>query len=435
MNWILLVLNIATAIIAVRKRVLPYSILTAIFVVLVVGQAFQMESDFQDSYTLTYAYSTVSDRGFAYAQWYVFVVSVISLILSCVARGYKKGSQPGSRYWFNPSPAFYFVMIGVLSAIGGILIFGIVGLSAFLNTSRPGNQSGATLFITLISIGIFPLLLKLMFPGKIGSWDIVCFGISLLVTAGFSRIHVILYLLILLITLFYCRGWADRAFSLRTARLFIGFGTTLLLFFFIVGALRDAQNFTEGSVGDLINYTLDHPETSLLSLQYTYRVSVEGMSGLAGAFSDALLQPDNVRNDYGLSAGIDGLAQMLPAPLKHGAQDLITSVESLYWYEKPAGNVSPGIETSFVSFGWPGSIIYPCIFFAIFWNLPVMVLTRRLSPPLMLSAFMCFGCGIFFVRGSWADWIAFSVSYSIVIIVAWPFFSLYFTKNIVRAEA
>ncbi len=68
-------------------------------------------------------------------------------------------------------------MISVGCIVAGILIFGVVGLSAFLNTSRPGNQSGATLIITLMSMGVFPLLLKLMFPGRVKRGDIICFGI------------------------------------------------------------------------------------------------------------------------------------------------------------------------------------------------------------------------------------------------------------------
>ncbi len=64
MLWIVLILNLATALISARKRVLPYAVLSAIFTVLVVGQAFQMQADFQESSTLSYAYSTISQTGY-----------------------------------------------------------------------------------------------------------------------------------------------------------------------------------------------------------------------------------------------------------------------------------------------------------------------------------------------------------------------------------
>lgn len=429
MTWILLILNIVTLVISTKKRVLPYSIFTAIFLFLVVGQAFQLQADFEQSSALYYPYSTISERGFSNALWYVLIVSLVSLILTWSAKGYKAYEHPRSLYSFAPSRTFYAIMLAILCLVAGILIIGVVGLSSFLTMSRPGNLPGATLFITLMSIGIFPLLLKVICQNKIRSGDLACFGIALFVTAGFSRLHVILYLLVLLTALFYARGWADRAFSVKTFLLFAVFGVILLFFFFTLGAIRDALNYTRGSIGELISYNLDHPETSLLSVQYTYRVSIEGMSGVAGAFTEALTDPGQVQRDYGTSAGLDGLAQMLPAVAKDSIRDVITSVQSLYWYQKPAGNVSPGIETSFVSFGWFGAFLYPCLFFAVAWKFPMLSLSRKLSPQLKLVSHMFIGCGIFFVRGTWADWIAFSVSYAIIILLVWSLFSIYFKNN------
>ena len=433
MIWILLVLNLVSALIAARKRILPYTIFSAIFTVLVVGQAFQMETDFQSASTLYYAFSTISKAGFDHALWYVLAVSVISLLTCILSRGYRKGSQPHPRYHFSPPRSFYVLVVSALSIIGGVLIFGVVGLSAFLSRSRPGDQTGATLFITFMSIGLFPLLLKLLLRSRVNLGDITCFGISLLVTAGFSRLHVIMYLLVLLITLFYCRGIADRPFSLRFILAGTGFAGTLLVFFFVVGALRDALNYTHGSIGDLISYNLNHPETSLLSLQYTYRVSIEGISGLAGALSDALWSPGSVHRDYGVAVWSDGLVQMMPSVVKDQIKDLITVLQAAYWYKKPGGNVSPGIETAFVSFGWLGIAIYPLLFWITFWKLPLIVLEHRISPPLQLAAFMLFGCGVFFVRGSWPDWVAFSLAYFILVYVSWALFGFYVRSNDAKA--
>ncbi len=419
MIWILLVLNITSTLIAARKRVLPYTILSAIFTVLVVCQAIQMKTDFQSTSTLYYAFSTISEAGFNLSLWYVLAVSAISLLACIVSRGYRRGSQPPPRHHFSPPRSFYVLMISALSIIGGGLIFGVVGLSAFLSRSRPGDQPGATLFITLMSIGLFPLLLKLILRSRVKLGDITCFGISLLVTSGFSRLHVILYLLVLLMTLFYCRGIADCPFNLRSILAVSGFAGIILVFFFVVGALRDALNYTHGSIVDLIDYNLDHPDTSLLSLQYTYRVSIEGISGLAGAFSDALWSPGSIHRYYGIDVWSDGLVQMLPSVLKAQMNGFIAVLQAAYWYKKPGGNVSPGIETAFVSFGWLGIAVYPLLFWLAFWKFPLFVLEHRICPPLQLAAFMFFGCGVFFVRGSWPDWVAFSLSYVILIYVSW----------------
>jgi hypothetical protein len=428
MIWVLVLLNVATTIIALRKRVFPYFILTAVFIVLVVGQAIQMHFAFEDSSTLHYAFSVISWHGFRYALWYVFVVSLLSLLLCSLSRGYRRGSQPQPRWEFNPPASFYVAIVACLCALGGVLIFGVVGLSSFLHTSRPGDVPGATLFITFFGVGTFPLLFKLLFPGRVRRADIFCFLFALALSAGFSRLHVILYVFILLITLFYTRGWSDRAFNARIILIFSAFAVFLFGFFFAVGAIRDAMNVTQGSISDLVEYSLQHPSTSLLSVQVNYRVGIEGMSGLAGAISEAQLYPGEVHRDYGAFSILRGLGQMLPGAVKQDLRDTLNQIETLYWYKKPIGNVSSGLEISFVSFGWIGMILYPCLFFLAYWWVPVRALQLQLAPPLKLACFIWFGCGIFFVRGSWAEWIAFYSAYLIMIGASWIFFSLFFFR-------
>lgn len=428
MIWVLLLLNIATAIIALRKRVFPYFILTAVFIVLVIGQAIQMHADFEKTSTLHYAFSVISPYGFRCALWYVFGVSVLSLMLCALSRGYRRASQPKPLWQFNPPAAFYLAMIAFLCALAGILIFGVVGLSSFLSASRPGDVPGATLFITLMGIGTFPLLLKLLFPGRVRLGDILCFIFSIALSAGFSRLHVILYTFILLMTLFYKRGWADRAFSVRVILVFSGFALFLFGFFFAVGAIRDAMNFTHGSIGELVDFSLQHPSTSLLSVQVNYRVGVEGMSGVAGAMSDAQLYPGDVHRDYGLFSLVSGFGQLLPGAVKQQMSGILEEFKALYWYDKPPGNVPAGLEISYVSFGWFGMFLYPCLFFLAYWWIPVHALRLRLTPPLTLACFIWFGCGIFFVRGSWDEWLAFWTAYLIMIGASWIVFSFFFTR-------
>jgi hypothetical protein len=429
MLWMLLVLNLTTILISARKRVLPYAVLSAAFTFLVVGQAFQIQADLHKTAMLDYAYSHISEHGFAEAVWYGLIVSSISLLLAAFGKGYNGYVHPDPLYKFQPSAGVYGVILGALSVVAAYLVFGVVGISSFIHNSRPGNQPGATLWLTLMGVGIFPLLLKLLYRSEISRFDTLCYSLSLVVSAGFSRLHVIIYIFILLFAFYYGRGWAGRPFDLRICLRIGVVGAAATIFFFVGGALRDAENFTQGTLTDLVNYNLDHPETSLLSLQYTYRVSVEGMSGLAGAFTEALEDPRQVHRDYGLSVSMDGIVQILPSFIKEQLRETISTVDSLYWYRKTAGNVSPGIESTFVSFGWGGAAIYPFFFFWLAWKFPMWVLSRQLSPPLKLTAFMWLGCGVFFVRGNWPDWVAFSASYAVIIFFVWCIFSVCFSKS------
>ncbi len=428
MLWVILALNIVTAILAAKKRVLLYAILTLESIFLVTGQAFQMQSDLSAASFTTYAFSRVTERGFHEALWYVLVVNAISLWLVIVSKGYRDPPALRTEYRFRPSNLFYAILLFGECSLAGILIFGVVGLSAFLGSSRPGNQPGATLFIALMSIGIFPLLLKLGYRSKVGKADLLCFVISLAVTAGFSRLHVILYSFIILTVVYYRRGWVKRPITFRMIVAFSFSGLFLTVFFFGFGALRDAQNFTHGSIKDLIQYNLDHPEKSLLSLELTYRVGVEGMSGLAGAISNAQENPSEVHRDYGVQSALDGISQLLPSFLKQLVSGPIEAVQDWYWYKKPAGNVSPGLETSFVSFGWIGVLVYPLLVFLLGWTVPIKMFSFNLTPPLMLCLLMVIGCTPLAVRGKWSTWFAFSVSYCVIVLIVWPLFATCFSR-------
>lgn len=430
MTWILLGINLITMWIALRKRVLPYAIFTSIFIILVVGQAFQIQDDLKTTYSLSYTFSFISERGFQQALWYVFGVSIISLALGVLFRGYSQHSQPVQLYQFLPSRLFYAVFLGTLSAISCILIFVVVGLSNFLNMSRPGMIPGATLFVMLMSIGIFPLLLKILYNSKICKSDIACFALSLAVTGGFSRIHVIVYIIILLISIYYSRGWADRHLNFRAIFTFASFAIGVTIFFFVAGALRDAQNHTQGSISDLIEFSLNNPTATQLSLTFTYRNSIEGMSGVSGAFTQFLNAPDTVHHDYGLYAVLRGLFQIFPSSIKEKMQGFSDFIADLYWYHKPGGNVSPGIEMSFVSFGWAGMLFYPIAFFVSSWLIPLVVLRHRLTPRTKLTAYMFIGCGVFYVRGSYDSWLGYSFAYAVIIFLVWPLFANGFVKSI-----
>ena len=428
MVWLILALNLATVIIAARKRVLPYAILMLGTIFLVTGQAFELQADLFSSSFTAYAFSRVTESGFRQGLRYMLIVSILSLAFAVISRGYQSPPFLLYEYRFTPSYLFYFLLLALECSIASVLIVAVVGVSAFLTQSRPGAVPGATLFIVLMSVGLFPLLLKLAYKSRVQMMDWLCFVIALGVTAGFSRLHVILYSFVLIVTVYYCRGWVKRPITFRMILVFTSSGVLLAAFFIVFGALRDAQNYTHGSIKELVQYNLDHPEKSLLSIDITYRLGVEGMSGLAGAMSEASEHPGSVHRDYGAQVALDGISQLLPSFLKQVVLEQIEAIENWYWYKKPAGNVSPGLETSFVSFGWLGIPVYSCLLFLFGWTIPMKMLSLNPTPPLMLCFLLMTGCTPLVVRGKLSTWFAFSLAYCVIVLLIWPLFATCFTK-------
>jgi hypothetical protein len=423
MTWTILFLNIATLVIALKKRVLPYFLFTLYFLFLVVGQAFQIQSDLRDRSSVSYLYAFMTREGFAQALWFLLGISVLSLVLVLLAEGYKPGTQPSTLRSFEPPRFFYIFMFLFLSGLSGVLIFVVAGLSAFLSSSRPGFESGSTIFLTLLGFGIYPLLLKIIYRSPVKLGDLACAGITLFVSLGFSRMHVILYVTTILTTMYYGWGWADRRIRPQAV---IGFGALALFgaFSFIaVGALRNAQSYTGGSIEDLWRYNLDHPEKNMLSLDVMYQRSVEGMSGLTGAFTQASVAPQSIRNDYGVAWITQGVMLALPGPIKAQFSGIEDALLPFHWYDQSI--ISPGVETSFTSFGWLGFIFYSLAFFAIAWSLCLFVVDHQFSPPLKLCGFMLLGCGIFFVRGTFSGWIGYSIAYTVTILGSAPLWRLW----------
>jgi hypothetical protein len=432
MTWVILFLNLATLAVALKKRVLPYFIFTIYFLFLVVGQAFQIQSDLGAQSSVSYLYAFMTRKGFDEALWFLFVTSALSLALALLGEGYKRGTRLPALRSFEPPRFFYVFMFLFLLGLAGVLIFVVVGLSTFLSSSRPGFEPGSTIFLTLLGFGLYPLLLKIMYRSPVQLGDVACASITFLVSLGFSRMHVILYVTALLATMYYGWGWADR-----TIRIKVVLGLAAVTFFgafaFItVGALRNAQSYTNGSIAELWRFNMDHPEKNMLSTDIMYQRSVEGMSGLTGAFTKADVDPESVRNDYGLGWIVHGLVLSLPRPFKNPLEALEDNLQQYHWYDESI--IAPGIETSFTSFGWLGALFYPLAFFLFAWKFCLFMVGRPLSPPLRLSCFMLLGCGIFFVRGTLAAWIGYSIAYTATILGSSPLWSLWLVPKMDAAE-
>jgi hypothetical protein len=423
MIWIILFLNIATLAVALKKRVLPYFLFTLYFLFLVVGQAFQIKSDLRGRASVSYVYAFMTREGFDQALWFLFGISVLSLALVLLADGYKSRARLPQLRSFEPPRFFYVFMFLFLAGLAGVLIFVVVGLSTFLSSSRPGFESGSTIFLTLLGFGIYPMLLKIMYKNPVVFGDLACAGITLLVSIGFSRMHVILYVTTLITAMYYGWGWADRRIRPKPI---IGFAAVAFFgafSFLTIGALRNAQAYTGGSIGDLWRYNLEHPEKNMLSPDVMYQRSVEGMSGLAGAFTQAAVAPQSIRHDYGAEWITQGVMLALPGPVKAQLSGIEDVLLPFRWYNQSI--IAPGVETCFTSFGWLGLIFYSLAFFGIAWSLCIFVVCHQLSPPLKLCGFVLLGCGIFFVRGTLSGWIGYSIAYTVTILGSAPVWRLW----------
>ena len=427
MIWTILCLNVLTILVAFKKRMILYGLFNAIFVFLVTGQAFQIQSDLNKQHGVYYLHNFINDAGFSAALWYVLEISVVTMIPALFMQGYRAHSQMRSALAFRPPPSFYRILFALLFSLSTVLVFAVVGLHEFLHSSRPGYHTGSTIFIVLLYLGVIPLLLKIIYRCKLVSGDIACFALSFAVTAAFSRIHLILYLTAILLAFFYASGWADRPLSVKVVMRMSLFGGVAFLLFFGIGALHDAQNFVSGSLGDLISFIVAHPDKSILSVEYNYRVGVEGMSGIAGAFSQFRSNPNLTHFDGGASWLIQGSVQWLPGVIKNRAAALTHLSQDLTWYKSSV--VATGAESYFESFGWLGVVLYPLSIFVLGWYMPLRVLASDMTPMIRMIVYTLFSCGIFFVRGSLPVWIAFSFSYSVVIVTSWTFFRPYFADT------
>jgi hypothetical protein len=420
--WVILILNLVTILVSFKKRMLLYSLLNAIFLFLVVGQAIQIQSDLEISHSVVYLSNFISDVGFHVALWYVLGVTCVSLFLALASKGYRRGSRLEPRHRFDPGPRFYIGLFLFLCLLAFVLIFVVVGLSEFLHSSRPGFQSGSSIFIVLFFLGVMPMLLKILYKGKIGLGDIACLLVSVIVSGAFSRIHLILYLICILLAFYYSRGWADAEIKPLMLIKIVSFGAVCITAFFLIGALHDAQNFVQGSLGDLVEYILKHPEKSILSIEYNYRVGVEGMSGVAGIITQYVTDPNSVHFDLGVSWILKGPTEGMPAFLKAALDPVIEFSEGLIWY--PCSVIATGVETFFMSFGWMGMVLYPLSTYLLAWYLPLRLLSTPISPPLRVFSYIALASSIFFVRGTLAVWIGFMFSYAVIILVFRPLFQM-----------
>ncbi len=426
MVWTIFAINLLTIAVAFKKRMLLYALLNAFFLFLVTGQAFQIQSDLQTQRTIYYLFNFISDVGFHQALWYVFGVSCVMLALALVSTGYLRRPRSRPLYSFSPSRGFYVLLFLFLCVVSFVLIFLVVGLSGFLHSSRPGFQTGSTIFLVLLSLGPMPIMFKIIYKGHIGRGDVVCFLFSFLITGTIGRLSAGFYILMILLAVYYDRGWADEPITPRLIAGVVSFGIGAVVLFLAYDAIRGAQAFISGtSLADIVEYVQQHPEKSALSLEWTYRTDIEGMSGIAGVATQSLNNPDSVHHDYGASWLLQGAIQWWPGFLKPYASGISDISGRLNWY--PYSIVATGVESFLMSFGWLAVILFPLATYLIAWKLALRFQRDDLTPFSKYSGYVLMVWSSIFVRGPLVTWIALCFSYTAIPLIFWPFFRRHFS--------
>ena len=410
------VLCISASLVALKKRAIAFSIFIIFFVALTHIQGFYILNDLESADHTTFIHTYITEQGFFWSCIYLFVVSMF-LFLLAVSSKYIRTIHSQPLYIFCPSKLFYVFTLGFQLICSYLLIFVLVGIDQFIEQSRPGLISGSSILLILSSVGIFPIIIRLLLNQKPQKLDYICFIITIITTLFFSRIHVIVYAIAVSISYYYGgevhKITSTIKFALKAS---VIFGLSLLLFV-AIGAFRDALNYT--SFDNIFSFLTENPEDmSLLSIERNYRISIEGMSGLASAMSTYFDEHLEVPFGAGLDWIFAGMLQAIPGPLKIYTSNVNEFLAPLNWHHLTI--VAPGLETSFVSFFVFGPFIFCSLFYFISWQRSKFIINQRQHPFNRLLMVIFVAHGVFFVRGAWVHWLGFLVAYFIVLMILRP---------------
>ncbi|MFT4172266.1 MAG: hypothetical protein QM639_06880 [Rhodocyclaceae bacterium] len=419
---------VAGAYVAYRKSLVFYSLFCLIFIVLVVFQSVQIALDFEVSNYPSYLEHEISVAGYSEALVYVALTSTFFFLISLLNKTVRFECVRRRRV-FAPGSSLYVFLYAYSGLLSIILVFFVVGLDVYLQSSRPGFVSGSTIFLVGLSPGIFPVLFKSMYGDRVSIYDLGLFLLVLVVTFTFSRIHAIAYILILAFTraTHHYRGLSPAQKGLPGIGRYLIGCVMLAMVALIFGAIRDALNYTDADVSRIADFVLENKELSLLSVERNYRVGVEAMSSLAGAMSTG--QGDPWGSPWiAFSIVIRGFLQVLPGGIKPLIEFFTDDVETLYWYT--ASVLPPGIESAYVAFGYFGTVLFPGLLNAI-----CVLGTRALAggkygPWTRLMALLMLMNLVFYMRGSWIVWIAFNVSYIAIATLSYKLIFKRFFKEV-----
>jgi hypothetical protein len=349
---IVLVAVIARELIRPHKRNLYAILIPGVMLVLVQGQAWWMLSKFthSDMANMRHLRQTISLDGARLANFYVGL-SVICFVVTYAffaPRGRSAAAPaPVKTRYYNPRLASNLLAAVWVLVSGAILLHLAGGLNALM--TRPGQAmaGGVTMFLMMTMLGKLPLFHKVAFLRRINLFDLALFTLVLFLFLVNSRFLAAFILLQLAVLLNYCWREVSR-------RGLLGLVLVMFLIFIVFGLYRDYTAYFNGVKWvTLQKFFMTHMRGND-SLEWFYRVNVEGFAGLAGILTFAA---DNggIAHDFGLS-NLGVITKFIPYAIRNDPampfMDIANALESLYPYH---GSLIPsGMESAYAHFGLPG---------------------------------------------------------------------------------
>jgi hypothetical protein len=407
--------------ISYKKNNFLYSFYCMVFILLVVFQSFQIAFDLLDGEYPFYLDHKITYGGYESSIIYLSATSFFFWIISVFSKRVEF-SAPVAFKIFAPSSYFYVFLLLYCAFMGVILIFFVVGFQNYLQSSRPGFQTGTTVFLVSLSPGLIPLYLRKL-NGEGGNFKDWClFLFVTILTFTFSRIHGVAYILTLVFLniVNVHRNSTKKYSGIPGVQSYLLIGFVLLVIVLVFGAIRDALNHIDANVGDIVEFALENKELSLLSIERNYRIGIEGMSALSGAMSsksDAILPSPLII----ISIFVRGLMQAVPGVIKDSISEFSYYLTDMYWYNSSI--LSPGIESSYISFGYLGTFMFPFILNFICFKATNVFAANQYGPRTKIILLIFISNLVFYMRGSWIVWIGFSISYFLYIFL---FYALFF---------
>ena len=243
-----------------------------------------------------------------------------------------------------------------------------------------------------------------------------------------GRLSAGFYLLMIALVLYYERGWADAPLTPRLIAKLLSFALGAVVLFVVYGAIRGAQAFVSGTLSEISSLILRSiPKRASCRWSGIIGLISKGCPGIAGAFTQSLSDPNSVHHDLGASWLLTGAIQSIPGFLKPYASDVTDLSNDLDWY--PYSIVPTGVESFFMSFGWSAILMYPLAQYLVAWRFPLWFLSLRLPPAAKAVGYIIMGWSVIFMRGPLTTWVAFCISYPLIILLFWPFFSRHFKRR------
>ena len=355
----------------VKKNNIIGVMYSAAFIFMVIGQNINIMFSLDDSSQVYYLYNYINYQGHFYANIILFFILLnILLFINFLQKNSVSRRNVYNKVAIRGNINIYYnSQMIILPVLSWFLINIVGGLDDWANTSRP-VASGSTFFLVLLTGGIYPALFKIMSGSKVLWKDLILSFLSIGLVISFSRFLGLFMLLQLLCAWYYSGESKELKNNLG---IMISSGFVFFVVFFIYGNYRHMIEYTQGmSIAEIIEYVLDHWETSLFSLDYNYHVGIEGMSGLSGILTFVEGNGDYFNIDFGLSA-LAGVLKIFPSTIRDFlVGDLLEYVQSIYWYR--GSIVSSGLECFFMHFSIFIVLIYPAV-----WYFYTGYLHRKLS--------------------------------------------------------